>query len=62
MIRRAKGGRFDNLVRAAIADQPTTVVAIIEHLLAVLPRHANSSPDMSVLFDGVRVRIRLPGA
>jgi transposase len=36
VIRRAKGGRFDDLVRAAIPDQPATVVAIIEPLLAVL--------------------------
>jgi transposase len=36
VIRRAKGGRFDDLVRAAIADQPAMVVAIIEPLLAVL--------------------------
>jgi IstB-like ATP binding protein/Transposase len=36
VVRRAKGGRFDDLVRAAIADQPTAVVAIIEPLLAVL--------------------------
>ena len=35
VIRRAKGGRFEDLVRAAIADQPP-VVAIIEPLLAVL--------------------------
>jgi transposase len=36
VVRRAKGGRFEDLVRTAIADQPTTVVAIIEPLLAVL--------------------------
>jgi transposase len=36
VVRRAKGGRFEDLVRVAIADQPTTVVAIIEPLLAVL--------------------------
>lgn len=36
VIRRAKGGRFEELVRTAIADQPMTVVAIIEPLLAVL--------------------------
>jgi transposase len=62
VVRRAKGGRFDELVRAAISDQPTTVVAIIEPLLAVSSRRASSSPGMSAWFDGERVRIRLPGA
>jgi transposase len=36
VVKRAKGGRFENLVRTAIADQPTTVATIIEPLLAVL--------------------------
>jgi transposase len=43
VVRRAKGGRFEDLVRTAIADQPTTVVAIIER--------TSSSPDMSALFE-----------
>ena len=36
MVRKAKGRRFEALVRAAIIDQPPAVAAIIEPLLAVL--------------------------
>jgi transposase len=36
VVRQAKGGRFDDLVRTAIADQPSAVTAIIQPLLAVL--------------------------
>lgn len=36
VVRKAKGGRFESLIRAAIAGQPTAVAAILEPLLAVL--------------------------
>jgi transposase len=36
VVRKAKGRRFEALVRAALINQPPTVAAIIEPLLAVL--------------------------
>jgi transposase len=63
VIRRAKGGRFEDLVRAALAGRPASVAAIIEPLLAVLitTRAQLARYERILHCDGARGQIRLLG-
>jgi hypothetical protein len=62
VVRKTKGKRFEELVRAAIIDQPWAVAAIVEPLLTVPASTRAQVPDTSAFFAGMFVRTRLRAA